>query len=416
MNQRDAGREIPIPEPDLAPEEIVDRARRLKSAIRAEAPHAEKRGHYSKELHQEFLKAGFYRMLQPRRFGGYEFDVPTFFKVMIEISAADPGIGWGLCLGSGHALQIGSYFSEAAQAEIFGEDGHFIAPLSGTGTGPNCKAEPVPGGYRVSGTWRYCSGVPYSTHFMGLAKVPGENGAPSRTVTIVVPHGSYRMLDDWGNILGLRASGSNSVVIDGAVIPVRFTTESTLADALHGDTPGVRLHGNPMYAGLFLGFAAGELVCSQVGAAKASLEEYERIIRTTRPRFAQHMLKFEHHDWQRIFGLALSTTEAAEAVLLRSGQIYMEKCRASVEEGRPFTLADALQLQGLQHQAARLAWEAGLETFRAASSTSAMDGELMQRFFRDLATFKNNATHQADFVAPRIAQAYFGLPVKEFSF
>jgi hypothetical protein len=44
-----------------------------------------------------------------------------------------------------------------------------------------------------------------------------------------------------------------------------------------------------------------------------------------------------------------------------------------------------------------------------------MDGELMQRFFRDLATFKNNATHQADFIAPRIAQAYFGLPVKEFS-
>ena len=415
MDQRVTRAEIPRPEPDLTPEAIIDRARRLKDAIRAEAPHAEKRGHYGPELHEGFIKAGFYRILQPRRFGGYEFDVPTFFKVMVEISAADPGIGWGLCLGSGHALQIGSYFSESAQAEIFGDDGHFIAPLSGTGTGPNCKAEPVPGGYRVSGTWRYCSGVPYATHFMGLAKIPSENGAPPKTVTIVVPHGSYRMLDDWGNILGLRASGSNSVVIEEAIIPDGFISELTLAPALQGDTPGVRLHDNPMYGGLFFGFAAGELVCSQVGAAKASLEEYERIIRTTRPRFAQNMLKYEHHDWQRIFGLALSTAEAAEAVLLRSGEIYMEKCRASVQQGRPFTLADALQLQGLQHQAARLAWEAGLETFRAASSTSAMDGELMQRFFRDLATFKNNATHQADFVAPRIAQAYFGLPVKEFS-
>ena len=415
MDQRLASREIPRPEPDLTPDEIIDRARGLKAAIRAEAPDAEKRGHYSQALHEQFLKAGFYRLLQPRRFGGYEFDVPTFYKVMVEISTADPGIGWGLCLGSGHALQIGSYFSETAQAAIFGEDGHFIAPLSGTGTGPNCKAEPVAGGYRVSGTWRYCSGVPYSTHFMGLAKVPGADGEPPKTLTIVVPSGAYRMLDDWGNILGLRASGSNSVVIEEAIIPAEFTSELMMAPALHGDTPGVKLHGNAMYGGLFFGFAAGELVCSQVGAAKASLEEYERIIRTTRPRFAQHMLKYEHHDWQRIFGLALSTTEAAEAVLMRSGQIYMEKCRASVEHGRPFTLADALQLQGLQHQAARLAWESGLETFRAASSTSAMDGELMQRFFRDLATFKNNATHQADFIAPRIAQAYFGLPVKEFS-
>jgi 3-hydroxy-9,10-secoandrosta-1,3,5(10)-triene-9,17-dione monooxygenase len=384
--------------------------------IREEAPHAERRGYCSAALNDEFVRAGFYRILQPRRFGGYEFDVPTFFKVMVEISAGDPGIGWGLCLGAGHALQIGSYFSADAQARIFGPDGHFIAPLSGTGTGPNCKAERVPGGYQVSGTWRYCSGVPYSTHFMGLAKVPGESGEPPRTITIVVPAGHYRMLDDWGSILGLRASGSNSVVIESAFVPTDFTTELTLSNGVTGDTPGVRLHGNPMYGGLFLGFAAGELVCSQVGAAKAALEEFERVIRTTRPRFAQHMMKYEHHDWQRVFGLSLSMNSAAEAVLIRSGELYMEHCQAAVEHGRPFTFADALQLQGMQHQAARFAWESGLETFRAASSTSAMDGELMQRLFRDLATFKNNATHQADFVAPKIAQAYFGLPVKEFAF
>jgi hypothetical protein len=92
----------------------------------------------------------------------------------------------------------------------------------------------------------------------------------------------------------------------------------------------------------------------------------------------------------------------------------MEYCVAAAEGQAPFNLTKALQLQGLQHQAARLAWEAGLETFRAASSTSAVDGQPMQRFFRDLATFKNNATHQPDFVATRIAQATLGLPIKEY--
>jgi hypothetical protein len=68
------------------------------------------------------------------------------------------------------------------------------------------------------------------------------------------------------------------------------------------------------------------------------------------------------------------------------------------------------QMMGMHHQAIRLAWEAGLEFFRAASSSNALDGQPMQRFFRDLATFKNNATHQADFFAPEIARAYFGIP------
>jgi 3-hydroxy-9,10-secoandrosta-1,3,5(10)-triene-9,17-dione monooxygenase len=247
---------------------------------------------------------------------------------------------------------------------------------------------------------------------MGLAKVPADD-ASFRTVLVVVPRDQFEMLDDWGGILGFRGSGSNSVVIKDAVIPRNFTSDLLFTDRIAGDTPGSKAHGNSMYAGLFLGFAPGELACANIGAAKAALEEYERIIRTTRPRYAPHMLKYQHHDWQRIFGLVLSMTQSAEAILLSTGELYMEYAHANVVGKRPFTAGDALQLQGMHHQAIRLAWEAGVEAFRAASSTSAQDGEPMQRFFRDLATFKNNATHQADFVAPRIAQAYFGLPLVE---
>ncbi|HVZ17153.1 MAG TPA: acyl-CoA dehydrogenase family protein [Terriglobales bacterium] len=404
---------VPIPEPDLTPTVIVERAKALRPMVRAEAAEAEKRGYYSQALHDEFVKAGFYRMLQPRKFGGYEFDIPTFYKVMLEISTGDPGIGWCLCLGSGHALQVGSYYTEEAQGKIFGPEGHFISPLSATGTSPNCKAIPVKGGYRVSGKWRYCSGVPYSTHFMGLAKVPLDGGK-TKTILVVVPREDFKMLDDWGSILGFRASGSNSVVIEDAVIPENFTTDLLFSDNIAGGSPGSRAHGNTMYGGVFLGFAPGELACPNVGAARASLEEFERIIKTTRPRYAPSMLKYEHHDWQRIFGMALSMNQAAEAILMRAGELYMEYARANVEGTRPFTLGDALQLQGMYHQAIRLSWESGVETFRASSSTSAQDGEPMQRFFRDLATFKNNATHQADFVSPRIAQTYFGLPLAEF--
>ncbi|MGB7100974.1 MAG: hypothetical protein WBD95_19695 [Xanthobacteraceae bacterium] len=400
---------IPVPEPDLTPGEMIDRAKALRETIRAEAPAAEKRGFYSEELHETFSKEGFYRILQPRYFGGYEFDVPTYFRIMLEIGTADPGIGWGLTLGSGHALQVGSYFEPETQAKIFGSDGHFVAPFSlpGRETKPPCVATRDGDSFRVKGRWPYASGSPYCTHLMGTAQV---GDAVDERVIVVVPRDQCEVLNDWGNILGLKGSGSNTVVVEDARVPADFVLPLEKFGPTGNGTPGSQFHRNPLYAGQFLGFATGELTVSQLGAAKASLEEYEKIIRTSRSRFEPGRFKFEHHDFQRIFGLSMSTILAAEAAYIRSGELYMEYARIEVAGGDPFTMFKAWQLMGLQHQAIRLAWEAGLDLFRAASSSNAVDGQPMQRYFRDLATFKNNAFHQADFVAPEIARAYFGLP------
>ena len=84
---------------------------------------------------------------------------------MVSISRGCPSTGWMLTLGAGHALQIGSYYSEEAQAEIFG-DGHFVSPASFAFQ--DALAKPVPGGYRVHGTWHFCSGAPYATHHLGM--------------------------------------------------------------------------------------------------------------------------------------------------------------------------------------------------------------------------------------------------------
>jgi 3-hydroxy-9,10-secoandrosta-1,3,5(10)-triene-9,17-dione monooxygenase len=411
--------EVPVPEPDLKPEEMIARARALRSMVREEAEAAERRGYYSEALHNEFVKAGFYRCLQPRRFGGYEFSIRTFFKTIIEIASGDPGIGWCLCLASGHALQIGSNFSEAAQAKIFGADGHFIAPYSPSGPSPDAECAAVPGGYRVKGKWRYASGVPYATHFMGMAPLRGSHpGGPTRKmVSIVVPRDQFEMLDDWHGMFGLKGSGSNSVVITDGLIPEDFVDETIFGDDGTGHLPGAKVHGNPMYNGIFMGFAPGELACSQVGAAWAALEEFEKHIRTTKPLLsAQAIFKYQHHDWQRIFGLALSMTHSAEAILLRSAELYVEYARGRTDGTGQFTGKEAMLLMGMQHQASRIAWEAGYDLFRASSTVSIRDGQPMQRFFRDFATFRNNPVHQPDFAATLIAQAYFGLPMQDFDF
>jgi 3-hydroxy-9,10-secoandrosta-1,3,5(10)-triene-9,17-dione monooxygenase len=406
MDQTETQPTAAPPEPNLTQAEMIARAKALAPAVRAEAPAAEQRGYYSSALHDEFRKAGFYRIFVPRRYGGYEFDFPTYYRVMIELCTADPGIGWCVALGSSHALHVASYFPPAAQDKIFGPTRDFIAPGSIPARArPQCVATPDGDGYRIRGQWPYASGSPYSSHLLGGAHL---EDAPERRLIIVVPRDQYEVLEDWGAILGLKGSGSNTIAVENGWIPREFALPIERFGPSGADTPGWRWHGNALYAGQFLGYAGGSLACSQVGAAKAAMAEYERIIRTSRAHYGPDLPKYQHPDFQRVFGLGMSMTLSAEALLLHTGQLYMDYARGEIA-GDPFTPLKAYQMMGVHHQAIRLAWEAGLEFFRAASSSNALDGQPMQRFFRDLATFKNNATHQADFFAPEIARAYFGL-------
>jgi 3-hydroxy-9,10-secoandrosta-1,3,5(10)-triene-9,17-dione monooxygenase len=397
------------PLPDAAPtqEELIARAEALAPVVRAEAEAAEKRGYYSAELHKKFSDAGFYRIFVPRRYGGYEFDFPTYYRVMVTIASADPSIGWCLTLGTSHALHVASYYSPEAQEKIFGPTEDFVAPGSLPARAKaQCTARPDGDGYRIRGKWPYASGSPYSTHLIGAAHI--EN-APEKRLMMIIPRDQYEVLDDWGAILGLKGSGSNSIVVKDGWIPQEFALPMEQFGPSGVETPGWRFHGNALYAGQFMGYAGGSLACSQVGAAKAAMAEFERIVRTSRAHYGPDVMKFEHPDFQRIFGLGMAMTLSAEALLLHTGYLYMEYAKGEIAGDR-FTMLKANQMMGMHHQAIRLAWEAGLEFFRAASSSNALDGQPMQRFFRDLATFKNNATHQADFFAPEIARAYFGIP------
>jgi Cobalamin-independent synthase, Catalytic domain len=179
--------EVPVPEPDLTPETVIARARAMIPAIRDQQDEAERLGHHTAELDRQFAEAGFYRILQPRRFGGYEFGLPTFWQVMLAVSAGDPGTGWGLTLGAHHALVVGAYFSEDGQRDIFGPAGDFRCPHRpppmGTAEPAGKRAGEVGGGYVVSGTWDYCSGIAYATHFMGNAMVAGT----ADRIAVVVP-------------------------------------------------------------------------------------------------------------------------------------------------------------------------------------------------------------------------------------
>lgn len=403
---------LPQPEPDLTPATIIERATRLTPAIRAAQDEDDARGCHSPAMDQDFRKAGFYRILQPKLFGGYEFDYPTFYRTMLQVARGNPGVAWCLALGATHGSLIASHWPERAQYELFGSTGDFIAPHRVGAITSSC--ERAEGGYVVDGIWNYCSGIPYATHFVGNV-VLRENDK-SRILIFVMPRAQLRMLDDWGGdaTLGMRASGSNSVEIKKAFIPEHLVIPAKPAlwanEPMDDGTHGTRLHRNPMYLGRFIGPYHMSLVMPVLGAARAALDEFEENV-VTRPTYHPPIMpRREHFDTQRPFGYALMLTNSAEALLMTAAETYMQYCRRWGDDRTPISLEDNVRLYGMVLTAGRLASEAVEHLFHNASSAASKRGQRLERYFRDVAMYRQHMSAQYLNIASGIGRVHLGLP------
>jgi 3-hydroxy-9,10-secoandrosta-1,3,5(10)-triene-9,17-dione monooxygenase len=404
---------IPQPEPGLTAAELIIRARALRDTLRVQQDESDARGCYSPELHQTFLAAGFYRITQPRLFGGYEFDLASYYRVMLEIARGHPAVGWCLALASSHAFEVASHWSEQAQYDLFGSDGHFIAPHRAP---PMGTLTPVDGGYLLDGTWDYCSGIPYATHCIVGALIKRAD-SPPEIGHAVVPRVACSVLDDWGGdkVLGMRASGSNSVRIEKAYVPAHHVgylspglaaTPESMADG----TPGTRLHGNPMYLGRLAGPFHATLVTPIIGAARAALDEYETVITSRKTQSMPQMPRFQHFDFQRPFGHALTLTDAAEALMLKGCEMYADYCARWAADGTAITTEENMRLWGMIQHAGGMACEAVELLFHSAGSAPARKGHRLQRYFNDVAMYRGHSSAQQLNFASGLARLHFGLP------
>jgi 3-hydroxy-9,10-secoandrosta-1,3,5(10)-triene-9,17-dione monooxygenase len=135
-------RKILVPKPRLTPDGILKSAIDLRPLLRERQADTEAARRILDEVNQKCVEAGFFRMLQPRRFGGYEFDLPTYVKFAMEISRGCPSTGWAVSFTAGHPHVL-SKFDLRAQTEAYGDAGEFRAPLVG---GQSASARKVEGG------------------------------------------------------------------------------------------------------------------------------------------------------------------------------------------------------------------------------------------------------------------------------
>jgi alkylation response protein AidB-like acyl-CoA dehydrogenase len=398
------------PEPDLTPQAMIGRAIALREELVADQAETERRTYYSPEMHERFLAAGFYHLYVPRRYGGYEFDVPTYVRIVQEIARGCVSTGWCLGLTMNHALMVGSWWPQEAQDAIFA-GGDFRASSVAAPVGPAAREGEE---WVINGQVAYASGTPYSTYYMGQALLPVEDPkGPPPMLLFVAPRSQWQMLDDWGDMLGLKGSGSHSIRFEGARIPAAWGFEGSMIDIdVAGGTPGYRLHGNPMYSGRALVVFTLSLAAVMVGGAYNALDEYEQLLRTKTaplPPFGPRIKDREHQRW---YGRALTHIALAEAALRDTAERHMWFCRRNVEEGIEYSYGDDMLIAGVAREIMLSCWQTmQSDLWQTMGASIARDDQRMTRVFRDLAVAAAHRNLQLrDMMYGEIARAALGEP------
>jgi 3-hydroxy-9,10-secoandrosta-1,3,5(10)-triene-9,17-dione monooxygenase len=398
---------IAVPEPGLTVDELLRRADAMRPWLRERQADCEALGELPEDTNDRFLAAGFYRILQPRLFGGYEFALPDFIRVMLAVARGCSDSAWVLALTSGHTV-LAAQLSENAQREVFGATGDFRAPGVGMPGGAGvCER----GGLRVTGAWDYASGCDLATHFFGSTMLrDAETKASLGNAWILFDRDQFKIVDNW-NVIGMQGTGSRRVVIEDAFVPAdRALWFLDGQGRPVRDQPGHALHPNPMYHGWLAPLLISEVAAVSVGAARGALDIYEEILRNKKTNFPPFHARSQEAEFQQHFGEAQALIDTAEAALSKMTADYMELARCHVADDTPLEEEMERRFILMEQQVIRLAWDAVELMFRTSGTSAAAKSSPLGRALRNLAVIRTHVTLQLDHTATNAGRLHFGLP------
>ena len=195
-------------------DEIVARANALIPLLRERAEACEKARSVPVETIALFKEAGFFRILQPKRWGGYEMSPNTFNRVLMELARGCPSSAWVVTVLGLHPFEFGLLDPRAGD-EVWGEDN---SALISSSYAPFGTVERTSGGYILNGEWKTSSGC---DHANGGAFVGGRVANAAGEVefrSFWIQAKDFRIIDDWF-VVGMAGTGSKSIFLENVFVP-----------------------------------------------------------------------------------------------------------------------------------------------------------------------------------------------------
>lgn len=257
--------------PAITPEFVARLAER--------APEAERIRRLPAETVADVTASGFTELLVPARFGGQQAAWPSILDPVRRMAHGCASSAWTLGFYALHNWML-ALFDERAQEEAFATRPFLApAPLAPTGRGV-----PSGDGIRLTGRWSWATGVMDGNWIMvGAICGPDEDPAAIYPALALLPISDVRIEDVW-HTDGMRATGSNDVVITDAFVPHHRLVR--VADIYSGTAPGAGLHDADTYRWPMV--PALSLL-----AAMPALGSAERVAEVYAERLGERILAYE---------------------------------------------------------------------------------------------------------------------------
>ncbi|MDO9143495.1 MULTISPECIES: acyl-CoA dehydrogenase family protein [Comamonadaceae] len=384
----------------LTPEalELIARAKALAPKLAERACAADRDGRVSEETIAEMAAAGLFRILQPRRWGGYELDPRVFYTVQMALAEGCMSTAWMYGVVGVHPWQL-SLFPEQAQQDVWHEDSGIRIASTYMPTG---KAEPVEGGYKFSGRWGFSTGIEHCDWVFLGGLLPKKDGSGAlEHATFLLPKADVKVEENW-DVLGLRGTGSHDIVIGSAFVPEhRIHRTNDHSDA---GCPGRATNPGWLYRVPFTQVFQRAVSSACIGALEGAITSF-------RERSASHVGKHgnkmaEDPNAQMAVTEAMMAADQLRLVLFRNYARIVHCAKT----GEKMPVEERLMQRAQASAVPKITGERVNDLMRACAASGTYKTNPIERIFRDIHQGRGHIANNTDAYARAHGGVMLGLP------
>jgi 3-hydroxy-9,10-secoandrosta-1,3,5(10)-triene-9,17-dione monooxygenase len=379
---------------------MIAKAKALVPHLRDRASKTEDMRRLPTETERDLHEAGLFRILQPKRVGGSEFDYVALVDCADAIGQADASAAWNFANLSSHHWML-AMFDKRAQDLVWNKDVNAL--IASSFIFPAGRARKVDGGYVLSGSWPFSSGVDSSEWNMLASVVSSDDEADGIEYRVFLLNKSdYTIRDTW-NATGLRGTGSNDVEVNDAFVAEPMTIG--VHELAGGPTPGSAVNPNPLYALPVFSLFPYVLSGVALGNAQACLDDY---IESARHRASTY-------NRAKLGDLQSTQIKIAEAsAKIDAARLIMRStCIAAMADARRGHVPDTAAKTRMRRDGAfsvNLCTEAVSLLFAASGARGLATSGALQRQFRDAHAINSHIAFNFDAAGTNYGRVALGLP------
>lgn len=383
---------------ELVRQRLYQQARAMVPTLRERAKQTAGSQQLPQESIDEMQAAGFFKIMQPKRYGGFELAPRDFFEVQIALAEGCMSTAWVLGVVAVHNWQLALY-PDQAQRDVWSEDNSTLISSSYMPVG---KVTPVDGGYRLSGHWNFSSGSKHCQWvFLGGLVPPANSGEAPDYRTFLVPREDYEIVANW-DVSGLESTGSHDIIVDDKFVPEHRTHRAL--DGFACDSPGNVENDAPLYRLPFGQIFVRAVSSSSIGALQSALDEF---LANSRDRVGLNDGKKVSMDpgSQLAAARARATIDECKTTMYRNFDRMFE----CIESGTELSIDERLKMRFDAVQAAPRCAEAVNDLFVYSGAQGILRSHPVNRAWLDINAGRNHVANNVGKIGRNVGGYMMGL-------